>query len=185
MRVHVCVHIHTHANILSQMTYLVLFLRVNSLYNLRSLFYILQLYANHFYLLLYNQMMAINTAGTCSCWYCLRHMLCWRNICWFSLQDIRYKCFIKHLLLLAFTTHLRVLASSFLRFRDHTHWRTTVCRTPLEEGSARRRDLYLTTQHVQQTNIYAPSGIRTRYLSRRSSADPRLRPLGHRPYIHL
>jgi hypothetical protein len=64
------------------------------------------------------------------------------------------------LLLLVFTTHLRVLASSFLRFRDHTHWHNTVSRTPLDEWSARRRDLYLTnTQHSQQTNIHAARGI--------------------------
>ena len=31
------------------------------------------------------------------------------------------------------------------RFLDHTQWRTTVGRTPLDEWSARRRDLYLTT----------------------------------------
>jgi hypothetical protein len=35
---------------------------------------------------------------------------------------------------------LRVLASSFLRLRDHTHWHTTVGRTPLDEWSACRRD---------------------------------------------
>jgi hypothetical protein len=45
---------------------------------------------------------------------------------------------------LAFTTHLRVLASSFLRFRDHTNWHSTVGRIPLDEWSVRRRDLYLT-----------------------------------------
>ena len=37
------------------------------------------------------------------------------------------------LLLLVFTTHLRVLASSFLRFRDHTQGHSTVGRTPLDE----------------------------------------------------
>jgi hypothetical protein len=84
------------------------------------------------------------------------------------------------LLLLAFTTHLRVLASSVLRFRDHTQWHNTVGRTPLDDWSARRRDLYLTnTQHSQQTNIHVPGGIRTRNPSRRAAADPRLRPLGH------
>ena len=62
---------------------------------------------------------------------------------------------------------------------DHTQGHTTVCRTPLDEGSARRRDLYLTTQHSQQTNIHAPGGIRTLNPSRRSTSDPRLRPLGH------
>ena len=55
---------------------------------------------------------------------------------------------------MAFTTHLRVLASSFLRFRDHTG-RITVGRTPLDEWSACRRDLYLTTHntHNRQTSM--------------------------------
>jgi hypothetical protein len=35
------------------------------------------------------------------------------------------------------------------------------------------------TQHLQQTNIHAPGGIRTRNPSSRSSADPRLRRLRH------
>jgi hypothetical protein len=61
---------------------------------------------------------------------------------------------------LAFTTHLWVLASSVLRFRDDTRWCTTVGRNPLDEWSVRRRVLYLTkTQHSQQTNIHALDGI--------------------------
>jgi hypothetical protein len=84
------------------------------------------------------------------------------------------------LLLLPFTTHLRALASSFFRFLDHTQWHNTVGRIPLDEWSARRRDLYLTnTQHSQQTNIHALCGVRTRNPSRRPAADPRLIPLGH------
>ena len=49
----------------------------------------------------------------------------------------------------------RVMASSFLMFLDHTQWRTTVGRTPLDEWSARRRDLYLTTHntHNRQTSM--------------------------------
>jgi len=39
----------------------------------------------------------------------------------------------------------RAMASSFLRFLDHTQRSTTFGRTPLDEWSARRRDLYLTT----------------------------------------
>jgi len=39
-------------------------------------------------------------------------------------------------------------ASSFPRFLDHTQWRTTVGRIPLDEWSARRRDLYLATQNT-------------------------------------
>jgi hypothetical protein len=41
----------------------------------------------------------------------------------------------------------RVTVSSFLRFLDHTERRTTVGSTPLDEWSARRRDLYLTTHN--------------------------------------
>jgi len=46
-------------------------------------------------------------------------------------------------------------ASSFTRFLDHTQWRTTVGRTPLDEWSARRRDLYLTTHDTcnRQTSM--------------------------------
>ena len=49
----------------------------------------------------------------------------------------------------------RVMVSSFLMFLDHTQRRTTVGRTPLDEWSARRRDLYLTTHntHNRQTSM--------------------------------
>ena len=39
----------------------------------------------------------------------------------------------------------RAMASSCLRFLDHTQRRTAFGRTPLDEWSARRRDLFLTT----------------------------------------
>jgi len=67
----------------------------------------------------------------------------------------------------------RARASSFLRFLGHKQRRTTVGRTPLDEWSARRRDLYLTTQQSQQKNIHAPGGIQTHNLSRRVAADLR------------
>jgi len=51
----------------------------------------------------------------------------------------------------------RVMASSFLRFPDHTQRRTTVSRTPLDEWSARRRDLYLTTHDIHNRQISMPS----------------------------
>jgi len=38
--------------------------------------------------------------------------------------------------------------SSFTRFLDHTQRRTTVGRTPMDERSARCRDLYLTTNNT-------------------------------------
>jgi len=47
-------------------------------------------------------------------------------------------------------------ASSFTRFLVHTQRRTTVSRTPLDEWSARRRDLYLTTHntHNRQASMH-------------------------------
>jgi hypothetical protein len=53
-------------------------------------------------------------------------------------------------------------------------------RTPLEERSARRKDLYMTTHNIHKTDIHDPSGIRTRNTSKRAAADPRLRPRGQR-----
>jgi len=43
----------------------------------------------------------------------------------------------------------RARASSFLRVLHHTQLHTPVARTPLDEWSARRRDLYLTTHNTQ------------------------------------
>jgi hypothetical protein len=50
---------------------------------------------------------------------------------------------------------MRARAAWLLRFPDHTQLHTAVCRTPLDEGSARRRDLYLTARniHNRQTSI--------------------------------
>jgi hypothetical protein len=62
---------------------------------------------------------------------------------------------------------------------DHTQAHATGGRTPLDEGSARRRDLYLTIQTLYKTNIHAPDGIRTHDPSKRSAADLRLRPRWH------
>jgi hypothetical protein len=69
--------------------------------------------------------------------------------------------------------------SSFTSFLDHTQRNTTVGRTSLGEWLARCKDLYLTTQHSQQTDIYASDGFRTHNLSMRSAVDLRLRPRGH------
>ena len=44
----------------------------------------------------------------------------------------------------------------FLMFLDHTQRRTTVGRTPLDERSSRRRDLYLTTHDTHNRQISMP-----------------------------
>jgi hypothetical protein len=68
----------------------------------------------------------------------------------------------------------RDMASSSTRFLDHTRL-ATVGKTPLDEWSARRRDLYLTTH---TTNFQAPDGIWTHDRSRRAAVDLRLRTRG-------
>jgi hypothetical protein len=71
------------------------------------------------------------------------------------------------------------MANSITRFLDHTQRRTTVGRTPMEEWSARRRDLYLTTHTKLTTNVHDPGGIWTYNLSRWTAADLPPRPRGH------
>ena len=44
----------------------------------------------------------------------------------------------------------------FFMFLDHTQRRTTICRTPLDEWSALRRDLYLTTHDTHNRQISMP-----------------------------
>ena len=54
----------------------------------------------------------------------------------------------------------------------HTHTRT-LGRTPLDEGSAGRRNLYLTTHNIRQgTDFHASVRIRTRNPSKRAASDP-------------
>jgi len=50
----------------------------------------------------------------------------------------------------------RVMVSSFLRILDHTQRRTTFGRTPLDEWSAHRRDLCLTTHNTYNRQIFMP-----------------------------
>jgi hypothetical protein len=71
----------------------------------------------------------------------------------------------------------RARAAELLKFLDHTHWHTIVGRTRLDEGSARRRDLYLITCNTHKEHIHAPGWIRTSNPSNRAVADVRLRPL--------
>ena len=72
----------------------------------------------------------------------------------------------------------RSMASSLLRFLGQTQQRITVGRTPLDEWSARRRDLW---QHTTLTTDKqpCPGGIRTHDLSRKVAADLHLRPRGY------
>ena len=48
------------------------------------------------------------------------------------------------------------VGASFTRFLEHTQRRTTFGRTPLDEWSARLRDLYLTTHNTHNRQTYLP-----------------------------
>ena len=87
-------------------------------------------------------------------WYCLKAVFkpVWHipvpSVCLFSW---RYNPVV------LFSTALyRALASSLSRFIDHTQWRATVGRTPLDEWSIRRRDLYLTTHNIHNRRTSMP-----------------------------
>jgi hypothetical protein len=56
---------------------------------------------------------------------------------------------------------------------SHTQRLTTLGRTPLDEWSARRRDLFLTTNNSLEINIHVRGRIRTHNLS------------GERPHTHV
>jgi len=64
----------------------------------------------------------------------------------------------------------------------------TLCivRTPLEEWSAGRRDLHLTTCKLSQaTDIHATGGIRTRNTSKKVTVEPRLRSRDHQDRLKI
>jgi hypothetical protein len=67
--------------------------------------------------------------------------------------------FVRFVVLPSYTYLFTVGVEGFDFTPNHTQTHTTFGRTPLDEGSARRRDLYLTTQTLQETNIHAPVGF--------------------------
>ena len=74
-----------------------------------------------------------------------------------------------------------VMASSFLRFLDHTQRRSTVGRTPLDELLACRRALYLTTHNTHNRQTSMPrwvSNPRSQQVSSRRPTPQTARPLG-------
>jgi hypothetical protein len=60
--------------------------------------------------------------------------------------------------------------------RSHTQWRTKVGRTPLDEWSARRRGLYLTTHNTHNWQTSIPLQDSNPQFRRRAAIDPRHRP---------
>jgi hypothetical protein len=60
---------------------------------------------------------------------------------------------------------------------------TKLGRTPQQEGSSHRRDLYLKTKYSQDTRFPCPGGIWNLNSSKRAAADLRFRPRGHQNKI--
>jgi hypothetical protein len=75
-----------------------------------------------------------------------------RWVCFLGLFFIECFC----LFVIGTTAPQWARASSFTRFLDHTQRRSTVGRTPLDEWSARRRDLYLTTHNTHNRQASMP-----------------------------
>ena len=96
-------------------------------------------------------------------------------VSWLIKHKYKFKFLSSFLVGLMPRTHCRYigLLLHLFTFRD-THTHTPLGRTTPDEGSGRRRDLYLTTQYPKQTGIHTPGGIRNRSPSMRVAADLRL-----------
>ena len=70
--------------------------------------------------------------------------------------------------------------SPLLRLHDHTQAHNIQWDSSGQVISPSHRSLPNDTQHVQETNIHAPGGIRTKNPSKRAAADRHLRPRCHR-----
>jgi hypothetical protein len=64
--------------------------------------------------------------------------------------------------------------------RSHSFGHTTLGRTPLDEWSVWRRDLYVTTHNINKKGSHACGGNRTHNPSKGAAADPRVRPCCYR-----
>ena len=94
--------------------------------------------------------------------------------CWMWLR----KCFL--FILIVLRTHCRC-RGSLLHLTTLNDTLTHILgRTPLDEGSARRRDLYLTKHNTPKRQSSIPSaGFEPTIPAREGPPDPRLRPHGH------
>jgi hypothetical protein len=77
-----------------------------------------------------------------------------------SKRDIFFCLFVCFSLCLGCVIPQWATASSFTRFPDHTQRSNSVGRTPLDEWSARRRDLYLSTHNTHNRQTFmSPVGF--------------------------
>ena len=94
---------------------------------------------------------AVSCSDTCQpCW---RHTVHSSSNC----RHFRGTLFLYFLSLFWHNSPHWARATSFTRFLDHTQRLTTFGRTHFDEGSARRRDLYLTTHKTYNRQTFMPS----------------------------
>ena len=97
----------------------------------------------------------------------LRSFSTWHRLAWYTFFSITQQPLLGQ-------------GSSLSRPHEHTLRHTTLGRTPLDEWSARRRDLYLTTHNIHnRQTLMPPAGFEPATPSERVAADPRLRPGCH------
>ena len=77
------------------------------------------------------------------------------------------------------SSYLIVAGVEFYLTLDYTQCDTTLGRAALHEGSARCKDLYMTTPKLTTDRHPGSGRIQTRKPSKRAAADERLRKRGH------
>jgi hypothetical protein len=101
---------------------------------------------------------------------CLLFLLCCRKCYYYYYYYLSDLCLSTHCRCGSILLHLITLNHT------HTHTHTHIRGISSGRGSARRRDLCpYNTQHLQERDIHAPGGIRTRNLRRRAAEDSRLK----------
>ena len=114
-----------------------------------------------------------------NCWIVIAVLIEWIAKCCGRSRGLENHCVVCSFVFGA-TTRKWSSVSSFTMFLDHTQYRATLGRTPLDEWSARCRDLYLTKHntHNRRTSM-PPVGFEPTISAGERPADLRLRPRGH------
>ena len=78
---------------------------------------------------------------------------------YFTLYYAPHTVYRRYFLIFVFGATVPIRLGPHSQFLDHIQRRTTVGRTPLDEWSARRRDLYLTTHNIHRQTSMPPVGF--------------------------
>jgi hypothetical protein len=101
----------------------------------------------------------VATLGTCLTHLTLKVAADWKE----QIKFVEYLLYVDWGLLFKFVfwcnSPTRARAASFLRFLDHAQRRIKINRTPLDEWSARRRDMFLPTYNIQKKSLHKWKGL--------------------------